>query len=159
MLSGFADKLTFAFFPDPHLVFYLLLPLNQGIILSFPNSVWQSARSAQAAWSAQSAWFTVWVLLRPPSGVIPKSQLLEVRPRSTSDEFLSRVIIGNCQLFQYGGLLRQHQYCDLYIITYLPCENTLPRLNQGNFAKFCMAVSFTIIDVEFLVQQSFSLTP
>ena len=37
-------------------------------------------------------------------------------------------------------------------------KNTLLSLNQGNFAKFCMAVSFTLADLKFLVQQSFSLT-
>ena len=30
----------------------------------------------------------------------------DLRPRRTSDEFLSRVIIGNCPLFQYGGLFQ-----------------------------------------------------
>ena len=37
-------------------------------------------------------------------------------------------------------------------------KNTMLSLNQGNFAKFCMAVSFTLADLKFLVQQSFSLT-
>ena len=33
------------------------------------------------------------------------------------------------------------------------------RLNQGNFAKFFTAVSFTLVDlIKFLVDQSFSLT-
>ena len=35
---------------------------------------------------------------------------LEVRPRSTSDKFPSRVLIGNCGLFQYGEPFQQHRY-------------------------------------------------
>ena len=38
--------------------------------------------------------------------VAPKSYRLEVRPRSTGNEFLSRVIIGNCRLLQYDGLFQ-----------------------------------------------------
>ena len=68
--------------------------------------------------------------------VVLKSLRLEVRPRSTSDEFPSRVIIED----------------NLHV------KNALLSLNQGNFAKFCMAVSFTFVDLKFLVQQSFSLT-
>ena len=47
---------------------------------------------------------------------------------------------------------------DMNIITCFICENTLKSLNQGGFAKSCMAVSFTLVDLKFLVQQSFSLT-
>ena len=36
--------------------------------------------------------------------------------------------------------------------------NTLQSLNQGGLAKSCMAVSFTLVDLKFLVKQSFSLT-
>ena len=37
-------------------------------------------------------------------------------------------------------------------------KNTLSSLNNGNFAKFCLAVSFALFDLQFLVQQSLSLT-
>ena len=37
-------------------------------------------------------------------------------------------------------------------------KNTLLSLNQGDFAKFCIAVSFTHVELKFLVQKSFSLT-
>ena len=37
-------------------------------------------------------------------------------------------------------------------------KNTLLTLNQGKFAKFCVAVSFTLVDLKFLAQQNFSLT-
>ena len=37
-------------------------------------------------------------------------------------------------------------------------NNTLLTLNQGKFAKFCVAVSFTLVDLKFLAQQNFSLT-
>ena len=40
----------------------------------------------------------------------------------------------------------------------LHVRNTLLSLNQGNFAKFCVAVSFALVDLKFLVQQSLSLT-
>lgn len=32
----------------------------------------------------------------------------------------------------------------------------LVSLNQGNLVKFCVAVSFTLVDLKFLIQQSFS---
>ena len=35
---------------------------------------------------------------------------------------------------------------------------TLQSLNQGGFAKFCMSVSFALVDLKFLIRQSFSLT-
>ena len=35
---------------------------------------------------------------------------------------------------------------------------TLQSLNQGGFTKFCTSVSFTLVDLKFLVKQSFSLT-
>ena len=38
--------------------------------------------------------------------VVPKSYRLKVRPRSTSNEFPSRVIIGNCRLLQYDALFQ-----------------------------------------------------
>ena len=47
---------------------------------------------------------------------------------------------------------------DTNFITCFTCEKYIIQLNQGNFAKFCMAVSFTLIDLKFPVQQSFSLT-
>ena len=40
----------------------------------------------------------------PAIRVVPKPYWLEVRLRRTSNEFPSRVIIGNCRLFKYGGL-------------------------------------------------------
>ena len=39
----------------------------------------------------------------PAIRVVPKPYWLEVRLRRTSNEFSSRVIIGNCRLFKYGG--------------------------------------------------------
>ena len=49
--------------------------------------------------------FSRYCLLRR---VVPKSYRLEVRSRSTSNEFPSRVIIGNCRLLQYDGLFQYH---------------------------------------------------
>ena len=42
----------------------------------------------------------------PALRVVPKPYWLEVRPRRISNEFPSRVIIGNCRLFKYGGLFQ-----------------------------------------------------
>ena len=87
-----------------------------------------------------------------------------VRPRSTSDEFRSRVIIENCRLFQYGGIFQSYQQATWLnqtstLLHALHVKNTSLSLDQGNFAKFRMAVSFTLIDLKFLDQQSqFSLT-
>ena len=39
----------------------------------------------------------------------------------------------------------------------LRVENTFLSLNQGNFDKFCVAVSFTLVDLKFLVHQSLTL--
>ena len=47
---------------------------------------------------------------------------------------------------------------DMNIVTCFTCEETLMSLNLGNFAEFCMAVSFTLVDLKFAVQESFSLT-
>ena len=62
--------------------------------------------------------------------VVASCVWLEVRPRSTSDEFPGWVII------------RDNSHV----------KNTLLSLNQGNFTKFCVAVSFTLVDLKFLVQ-------
>lgn len=68
--------------------------------------------------------------------VVASCVWLEVSPRSTSDEFPGWVII------------RDNSHV----------KNTLLSLNQGNFTKFCVAVSFTLVDLKFLIQQSLSLT-
>ena len=48
---------------------------------------------------------------------------------------------------------------DMNIITcFTHVKNTFLSLNQGKFAKFCLSVSFTLVDLKFLVQQSVSLT-
>ena len=94
---------------------------------------------------------------------VPKSHRLEVSQRSTSDEFPSRVIIGNCRLFQYGGLFQKHYLLftnnqatwlnqTWTLLDALPVKNTLLSLSQGNFAKFSIPVSFTLVDLQFLVQ-------
>ena len=62
--------------------------------------------------------------------VVASCVWLEVRPRSTSDEFPGWVII------------RDNSHV----------KNTLLSLNQGNFTKFCVAVSFILVDHKFLVQ-------
>ena len=54
------------------------------------------------------------------------------------------------------GLYLNPNYRLLYVLVVM---STLKNLNQGGFAKFCMAASFTLVDLRFLVQQSFSLTP
>ena len=91
--------------------------------------------------------------------VVPKSYRLKVRPRSISKEFSSRVIIGHCRQFQYYS---SNTICDLPTVIkqrdwtrhyYLLC---MWRVHF--FAKFWMAVSFTLVDLKFLVKQSFSLT-
>lgn len=61
--------------------------------------------------------------------VVASCVWLEVSPRSTSDEFPGWVII------------RDNSHV----------KNTLLSLNQGNFTKFCVAVSFTLVDLKFLV--------
>ena len=62
--------------------------------------------------------------------VVASCVQLEVRPRSTGDEFPGWVII------------RDNSHV----------KNTLLSLNQGNFSTFCVAVSFTLVDLKFLVQ-------
>ena len=64
--------------------------------------------------------------------VMPKSYKPEVCPKSTSDEFLSRVI-ENCRLFQYGGLFRfyqqpkrrdwtRHEHCYMLYMWWIHCR-------------------------------------
>ena len=64
--------------------------------------------------------------------VMPKSYKPEVYPKSTSDEFLSRVI-ENCRLFQYGGLFRfyqqpkrrdwtRHEHCYMLYMWWIHCR-------------------------------------
>ena len=60
--------------------------------------------------------------------VVASCVWLEVRPRSTSDEFPGWVIIGDNSHMKNMSL------------------------NQGNFTTFCVAVSFTLVDLKFLVQ-------
>ena len=53
--------------------------------------------------------------------VVPKSYRLEVRPRSTSNEFPSRVIIGNCRLLQVHFADKNaywDQDCSFYLICF-----------------------------------------
>ena len=47
---------------------------------------------------------------------------------------------------------------DMNMITCFTSEEYIVSLNQGHFAKFCVAVSLVLVDLEFLVQQSSSLT-
>ena len=62
--------------------------------------------------------------------VVASCVWLEVRPRSTSEEFPGWVII------------RDNSHV----------KNTLLSLYQRNFTKFCVAVSFNLVDLKFLVQ-------
>ena len=47
---------------------------------------------------------------------------------------------------------------DMNIITCFTYEEYIVESRSRKFAKFCMAASFTLVDLKFVVQQSFSLT-
>ena len=48
---------------------------------------------------------------------VPKSYRSEGQPRSTSAEFPSRAVFGNCRLFQYDGLYQtQFHICELPVV-------------------------------------------
>ena len=94
--------------------------------------------------------------------MLTRSYRPEVRPRSTGNEFPSRVIIKNYRRLQYGEL-SSNTICDLPTFKRRDCTRHVHynmlymwriycfHLNQGNFAKFFMAVSFTLVDLKFLV--------
>ena len=83
-----------------------------------------------------------------------KCSKLKIRTRSTSNDFPSRV--------NYHPWLTSSQTTWLHrtwrVQHTLQVKNTLFSLSRRNFAKFCVAVSFTPVDPKFLVQQRFSLT-
>ena len=88
---------------------------------------------------------------------------LKIRTRSTSNDFPSRVItVGYCNMADYHPWLTNSQATWFHrtwrVQHTLQVKNTLFSLSRRNFAKFCVAVSFTPVDPKFLVQQRFSLT-
>ena len=66
-------------------------------------------------------------------------------------------IFGNCRLLYRRTIsvlptIKRRDYTRReHLLHGLRVKNTLLSLNQGNFSQFCLAVSFTLVDLKFLV--------